>query len=415
MKRPFCTIAALLLAVAPASAQPKATFAPPKNGVIDNVSLIAAHQSRWAALSETHRLLAFCHESSYPDSRVSLVKLDAKGLPAPYLTQLKLPKPDGLVKFANYALAAAFHPRLPLLYVWQDVNLHYTNPPSNEPADLKNFDHLVIFDLAREPAEVVATLCRGKEYIYGQSGGGLAVDGDGGFLYVPNLRELTNAGSFRFGRFPLAADGLPEFADKDAKQPLAVRGKRLSELNAANPVSPADLTPIEYVNLFPATGYGSASCFIPLNKDVVIAGGHGGAMAWRPQDKVATLSGLPFRHSGPALLGLHPTLPAAYATVHRHDQTNSLFRFEQVEGYLSSLPRQYLMPGGQVSGPPLVMAKGKKLAVGGHHFVYLIDLDEGGFPHLDGGIQMQVLNPLVRAMVYSEKFDRLYVGVEVSK
>ena len=31
------------------------------------------------------------------------------------------PRPDALAKYPNYPLALAFHPKLPLLYVWQDV------------------------------------------------------------------------------------------------------------------------------------------------------------------------------------------------------------------------------------------------------------------------------------------------------
>jgi len=415
MMRGLSAFVAFLVATASVSGQPKTVFAPPKKGTIENTSLVAAHQSRWAAVSDVHNLLVFCHDRVYPDAHVSLVKLvDAKGLPAPYATQLKLPRPEGLAKIPNYALSAALHPKLPLLYVWQDISVHYSNPPGKEPPDLKSFDHLVIYNLAKEPPEVLAAFCRGTEFIYGQAAGGLAIDAGGSYLYVPNLRELTNAGSLRLGRFPLDADGLPLLSDKDAKEPVPVRGKRLMDANAVKPLSPPDLTPVEYVNLFPMSGYGAGTCFHPVGKDVVIAGGHGGLMSWRPDDKISTLSSLPFRHSGHVLIGAHPSLPALFATCHRHDQPDSFFRAEQVEGYLSLLPRQYVIPGAQLTSPPMVVAKGKKLVVGGHHFLYQFKLDDKGMP-LPDVTQMQVYNPMVRAMAYSEKFDRLYVGTDVSK
>ena len=93
---------------------------------------------------------------------------------------------------------------------------------------------------------------------------------------------------------------------------------------------------------------------------------------------------------------------------------DSFFRAEHAEGYLTLLPKQYVIPDSKLTGPPAVLSKQKKLAVGGRHLVYRLDLDEKGFP-IDGVIQTQVNCPQVRALVYSERFDRLYVGVEVSK
>ena len=61
-----------------------------------------------------------------------------------------------------------------------------------------------------------------------------------------------------------------------------------------------------------------------------------------------------------------------------------------------------------------MLTRGNKVAVGGHYHVYVIDLDEKGRPRPEV-LRVRVLNPHVRALVYSERFDRLYVGVEVSK
>ena len=106
--------------------------------------------------------------------------------------------------------------------------------------------------------------------------------------------------------------------------------------------------------------------------------------------------------------------PALFATVYYPTHGDSLFRAEQVDGFLTLLPRQYVFPGLKITSPPVVLGKSNKVALGGQHFVYLVSLDEKGMPLLDV-LETQVLNPSVHALAYSEKLDRLYVGVEVSK
>ena len=78
------------------------------------------------------------------------------------------------------------------------------------------------------------------------------------------------------------------------------------------------------------------------------------------------------------------------------------------------MPHQVTLPNEKLSGAPALFAKAKKLAVGGHHSVYFLDLDEEGRAQPTAA-KLQVLNPAVRVLLYSEKHDRLYVAVEVSK
>lgn len=410
-------LALFLILVSPlgATAQPKTalTVAPP--GRMDNLISVTAPHARCVALSERLQLLAFGHDRGYLDAHVSLVKLDAKGQPAAYAVPIKLPRVDTLAaKYPGYTLSVAFHPKLPLLYVWQDITIVYTNPPPPPPPDWDKYNHLHIVSMAKDVPEVVASMCRGVEYIYGQKGGALAVDAEGSYLYVPNLREVKNAGSLRFGRFPLDADGLPVVPEIDAKQPPALRAKRLTDLNAAKPVLPPQLTPIEYVQLFNLTGFGCGLSFHPVSKDEVIAGGSQGLIAWRPDDKVSTVSGLPLRVAGHTLLTVHPNLPLVFATSHHKTQPDSLFRVGLVEGYLTLLPQQYVLPGTDLTSVPVVLSKSNAVAVGGHYFVYVVRLDVQGVPQPDVQ-RYQVFCPAVHALVYSEKFDRLYVGVELSK
>jgi hypothetical protein len=407
--RPILLLPVMLVAYSSALGQEPIKLSEPRIGKIANLVPVTAPSARCIAVGEAAGWLAFGHEKTFPDAHVSLVKLDAKGNPAAYSIPLKLPRPAGLAKHANYPLALVFHPKLPVLYVWQDIALPYTNPEAPHPPDLKNFDHLQIYSVAKEPPELLASLCRGGEYIYGSIGGALLAESGGKYLYVPNLKDAKNSGILRFGRFALDEAGLPKLEPKDAALPLPARLKRLNELNAAKPITPHQITLTDYVTLFPLNPFGCGMSFVEAGPNVVIAGGHTGLISWRPNDKRVTLSGLAFRHHGNQLIAGHP--PAIYATLFNSDMVT---RAEQVEGYLTLVPKTYKVPEANLFSPPAIIDRGKKVAVGGRYRIYVLSLDDKG-RFLPEVLQVPVMNPAVQALAYSPKFDRLYVGIEVSK
>ncbi len=402
----------LLLAMATAApAQVKITFDAPKLGKVDTLTPVVAPEARCVALAEAQALLAFGHERPYTDAHLSLVKLDAKGTPSAAATTWKVPADKWQEKFPSYILSVAFHPKLPLLYVWRDLPLNYVLPATSQPPEHKLYDHLLIYRVAKDPPELLASLCRGDEFSFGQQGGALAVDPGGEFVYVPNVKAFKT-GLFHFGRFRLDADGLPAvLPEAEAKLPAPQRAKRLTELNAATPFAPAEQTPTEYIYILTGSPFGCGHSFHLVSNDAIIAGGWNGLVAWRPGDKVAPLHALPVRSGVKTLIQAHPTLPVIYATAFN---TDSLYRAEQAEGYLTLVPQQWLFPEARLTSPPAVFAKGTKVAVGGHYGTYVVALDDNGRASAEV-VFARVFNPTVRALVYSPRFDRLYVGVEVSK
>lgn len=244
-------------------------------------------------------------------------------------------------------------------------------------------------------------------FIYGQGGGSVAVDPTGSYLYVPNLREIKNAGSFRLGRLPLDADGIPLVGD-------AKGARMLGELNEMGKVTPPTLTPIEYVNLFGNSVWGCGHSMVPLSKDVLLASVQPGLLSWQPENKTVTVHAMPLRNAGHTQFVVHPTLPAIFATAYDGSHPDALFRAEHADGYLTLLPKHYLIPGSKLMSPPAILTRQNKVAVGGQHLVYVLDLDDKGFP-VGEVTAVQVNCPQVRALLYSERFERLYVGVEVSK
>ena len=89
--------------------------------------------------------------------------LDGAGLPAGAPTWITLPKPAVLATNVNYPLGLQFHPKLPLLYVWQDI----TAPPGDKQekhAAFSNhleFDHLLLYAIKPGALELVQTGARG--------------------------------------------------------------------------------------------------------------------------------------------------------------------------------------------------------------------------------------------------------------
>jgi hypothetical protein len=354
----------LLLLAGAAHGQVKVSFETARPGKIDILTPVAAPEARCMALGEAQGLLAFGHDRPYTDADLSLVKLDAKGTPSAAATRWKIPADKWQDKVPSYILSVALHPKLPLLYVWRDVPLNYAAAPTTHPPEHKAYDHLLIYSLAKETPELLASLCRGDEYSFGQQGGELVADAAGQFLYVPNVKEFKT-GFFHFGRFRLDADGLPALLpDAEAKLPLPQRAKRLTELNATKPFAPAEQTPTEYIYILSGGALGCGHSFHLLSHDAIIAGGNNGLVAWRPDDKIAPLHALPLRPGVKTLITVHPALPVIYATAFN---TDSLYRAEHAEGYLTLVPQQWILPEAKLTSPPAVFAKGTKVAVGGRY------------------------------------------------
>lgn len=410
----ICFAALLTLAAlgSAANAQPLLELAAPKRGTIPGLTPVPAPAARCVALSAAHGLLAFGHDMTYPAAQVTLVKLDAKGNPSATSTSWKLPRPEPLAKPGTYVTGLAFHPKLPLLYVWQDVNLSYAAPPASLPAERYQLDHLLIYEVNKNPPALLAALCRGSGFLFGHRAGTPAVDPAGTYLYVPNLQDPKNATYLHFGRFPLDADGLPVLDTKDAKLPREQRAQALVARSARAPFHPKQMTPQEYVSIFPNSGYGCGMSYHFVGPDAVLTGGARGVLLWQPEDKNMTVSALPVKDTHCTLLAPHPTRPVVYAAAF---ETNALYRVEHADGYPTLVPQRWTLPAKRrVLSVPQVLGKGDAVVVGGDYRVFLIRLDSEGRARPEV-IEAAVNAPLVRALIYSSKFDRLYVGTEVSK
>lgn len=405
------------LAPCAAHAQIKQTLAKPQVGEIDKLVDVTAHRSVWSMLSETHGWLVFGSDRSFPEWQLSLVKLDDQGNPSPVTVTLKLPRPAALdAKIRQFAATAAFHPKLPLLYVWQDIEVHPQDPASQAQAGVDEFEHLVIYRLTQSEPELVTSLCRGKTlYLTNMPRGQIAVDPAGERLFVPNVRHQTEPLGIHTGLQPLDADGLPVIAGVDPAAPAADRAKRINELAAASPSLPPELIPIEGYALG-WTGNGSSSGFVPIAKDLAFGCNGSSVFIWSPSRAGKYNAGWiqSILIPGVQLSLMSDPLARPPLLFVASSGSPDLFLLGHVDQNFTGVPRQYSIPEARLLSPPAVMAKRNQVAVGGEYYIYLLSLDEHGRVRPEVTAARPTLcNP--GTLVYSPKFDRLYVGGDIPK
>jgi len=406
MKSHGIALLGLLLAATAAYSQTEIKLPLVSDAAIQRLVRVTAPSACCAAVSDAHGWLAIGHQTSYNDAQVSLFRLDRDGtLAAGEPIPLKLASPTALASFPNYPLSLAFHPKLPLLYVWQDVALP-KRLQEDEPA-LQEFDHLHIYSLAGPEPVLVQSQARGSVFADGMSAGTIAVDADSERLYLPNVRQPGAKPHSMYGTcayLELDGDGLPLPADRGAKVAPPPRVGASLELHCLNPKNSP-------VNLGLPQGMG----IVPVSKDMAILGIGSGAMTWdaanrRGWSDAVMLHPL-WRGGFHDRIAAHPTLPVVYSTLMNR---NLLCAMQHADGYLTLMPRRVAVEGAAFKSYPLVLKSRNELAVGGAKLLYLISLDEQGFPQPTAKAA-KINSRSVAAIAYSEKFDCLYVAEERTK
>jgi hypothetical protein len=392
------------------------------DGKIDNLLPVICPQSRCVAPSDTHGWLAFGHRLQHQEYQVSLFKLDGEGRPATEPVTLKLPRPEALSKYPQQVLSLAFHPKLPLLYVWQEIEL-----PKNEqrftlpltPADqeaMNQFDHLAVYNVDKSPPELLVSLCRLPDFAYSRPAGGIGVDPAAERLYVPNIRNPKAAAQSVMGSYVLDPDGLPMIgAETEVRGSVAERVARINDAKTAGkPPAPQRVAPFNQETFETEIPLGMGHGYVHIAPDFVLCGGihTSGVLTWQPENRRVRLHGflLPNPYRTYWVVG-HPRLPVVFVG---DPGTPWAYRFEHADGYLTMIPQKAAFAGVNLSSGPVVCAKTNQVAFGASGWVILAKLDDEG-RFTTQRTQMRVDNPTPEAVAYSDKFDRLYVAVEKKK
>lgn len=353
-------------------------------------------------------------------------KVDAAGVPGPF-KPIALPKPAALAKQANYPLGLAFHPKLPLMYVWQDVEPVMPRADATDQPVYKEFDHVLVYHLDGPEPELLFAFGRGERFAFGQPFAAMTLDPAGTRLFVGNLQHKAPAGTVNgaVGYFKLAADGLPEL-DTDARPPAADRAGRVAaaKVLAAKVPTATDgglrrISTKEYGLLWAQPcGLGMAA-FAP---DVLLFGGPSGPIVWEPGNRRADLQGVyvpPYYR--PANLGnldrlaAHPSLPVVFGSttaIEGATWTDSfLYRVEHADGFPTMLPQRMILYTFRVATPPVVLPKHNRIALGGEKRIAFITLDGEGRLTKER-VEVEVNAPRVQGLAYSAKFDKLYAATD---
>jgi hypothetical protein len=378
-------------------------------GDLEYVEPILAKNACCMAVCDHANLLAVGHRAGKgPGPRLSLFRLDAQGQVGEPVS-VEFPSPASLKARPSQALCLVFHPKLPLLYVWRDVP-PLENPEAPDPA-AKEIEHLLIYSLEAKEPQLLLALCKGESFAAARTTGTIALDATGKRLYLPNLlgkvKEPTPKTYYAVGWINLDGQGLPALPGPAQARPaqlaaltaLVQKGETPGQLTATD-----SLAPFDYL----AAGLG----FIPISDTMVIVGGTYGPTTWDQSNRRARFNSI-YLHPDIAAPHLdrtagHPTLPVVYSSC---CHIALLFAVEHADGYLTLSPQRVGMPGAPMLTYPVVLTKRSLVAVGGPNRVHFVRIDKDG-RFKNERIDLEVRNPAVEAIAYSEKFDRLFLAVE---
>jgi hypothetical protein len=281
-----------------------------------------------------------------------------------------------------------FHPKLPLLYVWQDIEAPPFQSAKTSPI-INEFDHLLIFSFAPgQPPKLEAAVCRGPGFAYNAFGSMITLNPAATRIYLPLMRALNSPDN--------TSSGAVGFLKLDAATGL--------------PVKEADKPAFVVENL---TAHGYCPCamgYAPISDNIVIFASTFGPVMWEMNNRRLKFGFYQVSDVGAynhRLIG-HPTLPLVYFSgIH----TSWVHKMDHADGYLTMQPQRLIIEGSTVVTWPVLMAKQNKLAVGGMGMVHVCTLDAaGGFTTTT--TQMAVNAPRAEGLAYSDKFDKLYLAVE---
>lgn len=327
------------------------------------------------------------------DPDLTVYRLDAQGEVGPGEigkgTPLRLPRAAKLAARRQYPLALAVHPKLPLLYVWQDVVAPAEKaPPDDQAGD--GFKHLHIYDLTATPPKLVQSACYGENFSRGNAGAGLGLDRSGTKLFLPNLQRRTKIGwAPMIGYMKLAADG-----------------------------KLADDTPAAYEAAAKTSLYGETPCglgYYDVSETVTIVCAGLGPCTWDERNRRAQLNVMTFWPTVGAgyryRMAVHPRLPILYLS---GLGSSNLYRVEHVDGFLTMFPQRGALEGLVVTSPPVVVGKRSLVACSTSGVVHLAKLDAEGF-FTGERVDILLTSRKVEGLAYSAKFDRLYATFEEVK
>ena len=402
-------------------------------GEVDYLRTVPLPPGRAAVVSDVAGVLAVIHkQGKIPGPHVSLVRLDDRGEPSKDKpVTIQLPHSKLLTDRDNYPLALTVHPKLPLLYVWQDVVTSFEKGAPVDDPKADGFCHLHVYDISKPEPQLLQSVAQGDTFARGNTAGAIEFDRHATRLFVPNLQRRNAKGvataSIGFLRVLENGHVVPDDddvlaaassgkagVDRQADVTAAARKAYLEQVRTGKVLDRATRNATSASAIFAAHPCGLS--YFNVSDTVTIVGGPLGPVTWDESNRRAQFNAITFY----PIVGIgyrlrlvgHPTLPVIFVS---GLSSGFVYRMEHVDGFLTMLPQRGTLAGvTAIASSPVLLGKRPYFACGSAKTLHLIGFDDQG--HLNGQrIDVPVVSDTVEAIAYSPRFDKLYTRVDEAK
>jgi hypothetical protein len=362
---------------------------------------VAVPRATCAAVSDQFNILVVGSQSlkGSEGKELYVFKLGPNGEPTGAPEILNTPKVPEVGDSPNQVLSLKFHPKLPLLYVWQD-----TDDKKIKRADAVNekYAHLLIYSVdAAGKLTFVAQGAVGMRFDMNNIWGDMAVGPQLDKLYVPNLRTPAKSNFTAVGYIGLdPKTGLIAMEESEEKDPTTKA-----------PV----IVKREKVKLWPLGGYGADS--IPTGLGYVVGSegtfttnGYTTISSFDPENRQGwhVAYSMPYVSSSPIHISPHPN-PKNWRFYAVTLGSAWVYSMPHADGQITGVPQIANVTGLTAYSPCVIMPKRNQLAVGGGSMLCVVGLNPEGMLTKEA-FAVKINSLTVRAVAYSDRADKLFVA-----
>lgn len=339
------------------------------------------------ASSETHNMAA-AGIIAGTKAKIALYTLGGDGS-ATAGAVIDLPLAPELDKYSARPVGVVFHPKLPLLYVWQELVVSPADlADAKKPFIKEKFFHGLIYQIGAGGPKLLESFGNGWSFDFSPGAfNGLSLSPSGMRLFPPSAyvgNDGPNSVS-AMAYYELGADGLTAKGD-DKTTPILMRQPWGDPLT---------------------NGWG----FVPASDNVVVIANRSGFCTWDIDNRLARYTIFYLNIGGATLrIGGEPAGPSVYGA---SIGSGNAFSMQQVEGYITLVPKMISLPL-PLTSRPVAMTKRKLAAIPAKDHVYLATVDDNG--EFTGKVMdLPAVGFMGYAAAYSAKSDRLYLCVETAQ
>ncbi len=386
---------AILITTVPQAGQPLA-----QQDAMPGLVRVEVPRSFCAAVSDQFNILVVGSQAlkASEGKELYVFKLGPNGEPTGAPEIVSTPKIAEVGEFPNQVLSIKFHPKLPLMYVWQD-----TDDKKTKRADAVNekYPHLIIYSV--DPSGKLTLAAQGAigtQFDINNIWGDMAFSPQGDKLYVPNLRTPAKSSFSAAGYIGLdPKTGMIATEDTEQKDPITKATVVVKK---------------EIVKYWPLHQYGADS--LPTGNGYVV--GSEGAFITNAN---AAFGGFDPNNRQGWMILYYPPFTGANLRLSAHPNPKNwrfyatalgygyFYSMAHADGYTTGVPQMLSVAGLTIYSECVLMTKRNQLVAGGANQICVVTLTPEGLLTKDVFVA-KANNPTVRAIAYSERADKLFIA-----